>query len=184
MSLSKFAVIGVVVILTWSAVAQDAPSGKTLASTIDVYVFPKAAQDASQQSIDEVECYDWAVANAGVDPFELGKQAQADQEQAQQEMAAAEDVGKGAGVQGAARGAVAGAVVGEIVDDDAGKGAAYGAAAGGIASRRRGKRASAEAEQQADQQAEARQEATAEELENFKKAFSVCLEAQDYMVKY
>ena len=27
-------------------------------------------------------------------------------------------------------------------------------------------------------------DATAEELENFKKAFSVCLEAQDYMVKY
>jgi len=37
---------------------------------------------------------------------------------------------------------------------------------------------------QAAQQAEARQKATAEDLENFKKAFGVCLEAKDYMVKY
>ena len=28
------------------------------------------------------------------------------------------------------------------------------------------------------------EEATAEQLENFKKAFSVCLEAKDYLVKY
>ena len=40
--------------------------------------------------------------------------------------------------------------------------------------------------QEADQQSqdEAMQEATAEQLDNFKKAFSVCLEAKDYMVKY
>ena len=30
----------------------------------------------------------------------------------------------------------------------------------------------------------ARQQATAEQLENFKKAFSVCLEGKNYMVKY
>jgi len=30
----------------------------------------------------------------------------------------------------------------------------------------------------------ARKEATAEDLEYFKKAFSICLEATDYMVKY
>ena len=47
-----------------------------------------------------------------------------------------------------------------------------------------GRQAQAQAQQQAADQAEQRTEATAEELENFKKAFSVCLEAQDYMVKY
>ncbi len=30
----------------------------------------------------------------------------------------------------------------------------------------------------------AQQQATAEQINNFKKAFSVCLEAKDYMVKY
>lgn len=45
-----------------------------------------------------------------------------------------------------------------------------------------------QAEQQAQQQVEAqseqRVEATEEQLTNFKNAFSVCLEAKDYMVKY
>ena len=181
--MKNFAVIGLVLILPSLAFGQDGPSGKTLASTIDVYVFPKDAQDSAQQSTDEVQCYDWAVTNSGSDPFNLGKQEQAQQEQAQQEMAAAEDVGKGAAVGGAARGAAGGAVVGAIAGD-AGKGAAYGAATGAVVSRRRGKKANAQAQGQAAQQAEVRQEATAEDLENFNKAFSVCLEAKDYMVKY
>ncbi len=182
--MKKIAVIGIALILPLSVFGQDAPTGKTLASTIDVYVFPKNAQDASQQSIDEVECYDWAVTNAGGDPFDLGKQEQNDQAQAEHEMAAAQDVGRGSGVRGAARGAAAGAIIGEIADDDAGKGAAYGAAAGAVVSRRRGRMANADAQKQAAQQAEVRQEATAEDLGNFKKAFSVCLEAKEYMVKY
>ncbi len=49
---------------------------------------------------------------------------------------------------------------------------------------RQARQARGAAEQQAAQQAEARQKATAEDLENFKKAFGVCLEAKDYMVKY
>jgi hypothetical protein len=158
--------------------------GNTLASTIEVYVFPSSGQDASQQSMDEAECYDWAVDNTGSDPFELAEQEQADQQQAEQEMAAAETSGRGSGGRTALRGAAAGAVVGEIVDDDASKGAAYGAAAGAVAGRRRAKRSSAEAQQQAQQGAEAREEATAEDLENFKNAFSVCLEAKEYMVKF
>jgi len=137
--------------------------GQSLASSMDVYVFPGAGGD---------------------DPFDLAKQEEANQQQADQEMANAQQPIAGSGVRSGVRGAAAGAVVGEIVDDDAGKGAAYGAAAGAIAGRRRAKRANAEAEQQAAQNAETRQEATAEDLENFKKAFSVCLEAKDYMVKY
>ena len=36
----------------------------------------------------------------------------------------------------------------------------------------------------AEQQGQAKQQATAGQIENFKKAFSVCLEAKDYLVKY
>jgi len=102
---------------------------QSLASTMDVYVFPGAGQEATQQS-------------------------------------------------------AAGAIIGEIGDDDAGKGAAYGAAAGAVAGRRRARKSNAQAQEQAAQNAESRQEATAEDLVNFKKAFSVCLEAKEYMVKY
>ena len=49
-------------------------SGKTLASTLEVYVFPTEGQAADQQSKDEAACYSWAASNTGSDPFELQKQ--------------------------------------------------------------------------------------------------------------
>jgi len=42
---------------------------QSLAATIKVYVFPRAGQDAAQQSRDEAVCYDWATQQTGVDPF-------------------------------------------------------------------------------------------------------------------
>ena len=63
---------------------------QSLASTMDVYVFPGAGQEATQQSQDEKACYDWAVTNSGNDPFDLANQEQANQQQSQQEMANAQ----------------------------------------------------------------------------------------------
>ena len=163
-----------------TAQAQD----KSLSSTMEIFVFPTEGQDSSQQSKDEVECYEWAVGNAGVDPFDLSKQKEADQQQAQAEQQAAQQAGQGSGARGALRGAAAGALIGEIANDDASEGAAWGAAAGAVRGRRMGREAQAQAQQQAAAQAEQREQATAEQMENFKKAFSVCLEAKDYMVKY
>ncbi len=171
-------------VLPATANAQSGPSGKTLASTMDVYVFPKESQAADQQSRDEASCYEWAVGNSGSDPFELQKQQVAQAEQTEEAVAAAQQSGQGAGVKGAVRGAVAGAVIGEIVDDDASDGAAIGAAAGAIRSRRRARTARAEATKAAEQEGQAQQQATAVQIENFKKAFSVCLEAKEYLVKY
>jgi hypothetical protein len=164
--------------------AQTAPAPKTLAATMDVYVFPTTGQDASQQSQDEAACYQWAVQNTGNDPFALQKQAETQAQQTEQAKAQAQQAGKGAGAGGAVKGAAVGALVGEIANDDAGKGAAYGAAAGMIAGRRRGQAAQQQATQQAEQQGQKTQAATGEQIENFKKAFSVCLEAKDYMVKF
>ena len=60
-----------------------------------------------------------------------------------------------------------------------------------IAGRRRGRQASKQAQQQAEQQSQQQQQqsqkakaATAEQIENFKKAFSVCLEAKKYLVRF
>ncbi len=164
--------------------ADQAQGGSTLASAMDVYVFPTEGQETGQQSQDEAACYEWAVTNAGADPFELQKQSEAQAQQTEQSVAAAEQTGQGAGARGAVRGAAAGAIIGEIVDDDASKGAAYGAAAGAIRGRRQGRAAKEQATQQAAAQGEAQQAATEEQIGNFKKAFSVCLEAKDYLVKY
>ena len=171
---------------TTSLMAQEAgqPSGqKTLAATVGVYVFPAEGQDAATQSKDEAACYSWAVDNTKSDPFDLAKQAQQQQAQAEAAKAQVAKSGQGAGAAGAVGGAAVGALVGEIASNDAGKGAAYGAAAGLIAGRRRARRGKQEATQQIDQQNQQAQKATAEQVEGFKKAFSACLEAKDYVAK-
>jgi hypothetical protein len=157
---------------------------QSLASTLEVYVFPAKGQGSSQQSEDEAECYQWAVSNTGTDPFELSKQEAAGQQQAQADAQAAQQAGKGSGAGGAVAGAAAGALIGEIAHDDASEGAAWGAAVGAIAGRRRGKAAQQQTAAQAEQQAAAQQQAIAEQTSNFKKAFSVCLEGKNYLVKY
>ena len=175
------------------AIAQQ----KSLAAMMEVYVFPEQGQDASQQSMEESSCYNWATQQTGTDPFDLQKQAEQIQQEGEQAQAQADaskqqaqGAGAGAGAQGAVGGAAAGALVGAIAGD-AGKGAAIGATVGVIGGRRRGKQAQAQATSQAEaqgdqaaQQTEQAAAATADQIENFKKAFSVCLEAKDYMVKY
>ena len=177
--------LSICAIAGYAAAQSDPGSGqKTLAATMDVFVFPTEGQDASQQSKDEADCYTWAVQNAGTDPFQLQKQSEqqaAEAEAAKQEVQSA---GQGAGAAGAVKGAAVGALIGEIASDDPGKGAAYGAAAGLIAGRRQRARAQHQATEQIEQQSQQAQAATAEEMLNFKKAFSVCLEAKDYLVKY
>jgi hypothetical protein len=174
----------VVAILGAASLAPAQAQQKTLAATINVHVFPTEGQTAEQQSKDEAECYNWAVGNTGTDPFDLQKQAQQQQAQADQAKQQVDGASKGSGAAGAVGGAAVGALIGGIASDDAGKGAAYGAAAGLIAGRRRGRRAEAEAKQEIEQQSQKAQKATKEQIENFKKAFSVCLEAKDYMVRF
>ena len=178
--MTRFAVALACLALPLAAAGQS----QTLAATMEVYVFPTEGQDTAQQSMDEAECYEWAANSTGTDPFDIEKQQDADAQQAQAEQQAAQQAGQGSGARGAVRGAAAGALIGEIANDDASEGAAWGAAAGAIRGRRKGREAEMQAQQQAAAQAEQREEATEQQLTNFKNAFSVCLEAKDYMVKY
>lgn len=179
-TLARLVLAGLALAIPLGSLAQS----QSLASTMDVFVFPAKGQDSARQSQDETECYQWAVANSGTDPFDLAKQEQADQQQAQAEQQAAQQAGQGSGARGALRGAAAGALIGEIAHDDASEGAAWGAAAGAVRGRRQGRAAQQQAQAQAAGQSEQRSGATAQQLANFKNAFSVCLEAKEYMVKY
>jgi hypothetical protein len=180
--MKRLAVLLTALALATTAAAED--SRKTLASTIDVFVFPAEGQDAEQQSKDEVACYEWAVGNTGSDPFELAKQEQSDAQKAQAEKEAAKRAGQGAGGGSIVAGAAKGALIGEIANDDASEGAAWGAAAGMMRGRKKAREAQYSAQKQASSKTEQRERATDEQLANFKKAFSVCLEAKEYMVKY
>ena len=163
------------------AAAQD--GSKSLSSTLEIYVFPADGQAAEQQSKDEVECYNWAVSNTGSDPFDLQKQDAAVTAQAQEQVAQTQAATQGGGGRAAVKGAAAGALIGEVSGGDAGDSAAIGAAVGVVASRRRGRAANQQAQQQAAAAEAASHQATQEQTDNFKRAFSVCLEAKDYMVK-
>lgn len=159
-------------------------SQQSLSSTLNVYAFPSAGQSASQQSKDEGECYNWAVGSSGVDPFKQ-KQQQADAaNQAEATRQQAASATQGSGARGALRGAAAGAIVGEIANDDAGKGAATGAAVGAVGGRMRARARQQQAEQQAAAASEQTQQASEAQIGNFRKAFSACLEAKKYLVKY
>ena len=168
------------------AMAQTAvaPPGKTIAATMNVYAFPTKGQTPETQSVDEAACYDYAAKSTGADPFTLQKQSEAQAQQTEAAKQQASQAGKGAGAKGAVGGAAAGALIGEIASDDAGEGAAIGAAAGVVAGRRKAKRAQGQATAQAEAAGQQAQQATAAQLDNFKKAFSVCMEAKGYMVKY
>ena len=173
-----------ILVLPFVVLGQSEPSGQTLAATMEVYAFPKEGQDASQQSQDEVACYEYATSSTGSDPFQLAKQEDTNEQLADAEMAAAEATPDRASGRQLVRGAAAGALIGEVTGGDAGDSAAIGAAAVAVRGRRQGRAAQQQAEQQAAQQAEYREESTAGDLDNFKKAFSVCLEAKEYLVKF
>jgi hypothetical protein len=86
-----------------NGVAQE--SGKSLASTLEIYVFPAAGQAADQQSKDEAECYNWATSNTGSDLFELQKQSEQQAQQTEQQVQQAKTATQGAGAKGAVKGA-------------------------------------------------------------------------------
>ena len=140
-----------------------------ISQKMGLFVFPSNGQSKQQQKEDEFECYKWAVEQSGIDPLNLPKV----------EAAPVQSGPTGGAIRGAARGAAAGAAIGAITGD-AGDGAAVGAIAGGMSGRRQGKQAQAQANQQAQASAAASEQAI---KDNFKKAFSVCLEGKGYTLK-
>ena len=141
----------------------------SIAKGLNLYVFPTQNQDQATQDADEIACYKWAMEQTGYDPINP-PQIQAEQVDRSPD---------GAALKGAARGAAAGAAIGAIAGD-AGEGAAIGAAAGAM----RGRRAKAVGDEKEQQQKN--QEAAAKEkelLDNFKKAYSACMEGKGYTVK-
>jgi len=143
--------------------------GQSMAQSLGVYVFPANNQDQATQEADEMTCYKWAINQTGYDPLNppVVKGAEVDRSP------------DGRAVGGAARGAAGGAAIGAIAGD-AGKGAAIGALVGGVRGRR-SKVVGDEIQQQANDQAAAAK--SQELLNDYKKAFSACLEGKGYTVK-
>lgn len=139
-----------------------------ISKTGGMIVFPSNDQSQQKQKEDEFVCYQWALDQTGVDPLNLPKVEVETQSGP-----------TGGAVVGAAGGAAAGAAIGAIAGD-AGKGAAIGAVVGGL----RGRRAGQMAQDQQNQEAQSNATEAEENLKNqFKKAFSVCMEGKGYTIK-
>lgn len=152
--------------------AQDqaqAPANTSIATGLGLYVFPSQQQDQQTQESDEIACYNWAKQQTGVDPINPPQVAA-------QQVDRSPD---GSAIVGGAKGAAAGAAIGAIAGD-AGKGAAIGAVVGGLAGRR-SRMVGNEIEQQQNNQAAAAQQQ--QMMDNFKKAFTACMEGKGYTVK-
>jgi hypothetical protein len=181
--------------LTFQAQAQTSPdpapqtaaptpapaSGKDLASSAGLMVYPSQGQSAAQQAQDEAQCFSWARDQSGYDPMNPPPPPRAPLPSTDH----SDEVARGA-VGGAAVGAAGGALIGAIAGN-AGKGAGIGAAAGlltgGIRAHDREERdeesSKAQAQARLDEQHAALQELT----HKFRRAMSVCLEARGYATK-
>ncbi|WP_221407900.1 glycine zipper domain-containing protein [Xanthomarina spongicola] len=156
-----------IIIMSFNFAAKA--QSKSIASSIGLYVFPANNQDQATQDADEAACYKWAMNQTGFDPMNPTKVQAAQVDKSVD----------GTAVVGAAGGAAAGAAIGAIAGD-AGEGAAIGAILGGL----RGRRAKVSHDQQ--QQKQNNQAAANQEKamsDDYKKAFSACMEGKGYTVK-
>ena len=169
--IQHFFITGCMLVFAITVSGQDTiPASTTsIAKGLNMYVFPSQNQVQATQDADEIACYKWAMEQTGYDPI---NPPQIEAKQVDQSP-------EGHAVKGAARGAAAGAAIGAIAGD-AGKGAAIGATAGAMRGRRAKVAGDEKEQQQNNQEAAAKEKAM---LDDFKKAFSVCMEGKGYTVK-
>lgn len=165
-----------------AAVAQE-----SLSVAIGVHVFPAQGQDEVQQSKDEATCYNWATDRTGTDPFALSRQADQQQAASNQAMAEAQRAESGTTGRNAAQGALGGALVGAVFGSGSKgvwRGAAAGAATGAVVGGTRTRRAREDATEDVAEQSARNQAATQAQMDDFRTAFTTCLEAKDYIARF
>jgi YMGG-like Gly-zipper len=139
-----------------------------LSQSFGVYAYPAKGQSATQMANDESVCYKSARSKTGVDPANLPPAT-----------AAPAAVHQGGTVRGAAGGAAGGAAIGAVAGN-AGQGAAIGAVAGALAGRARQNQLNRAEAQYAQANAQAQR---SQSMNNFRRAYSACLESKGYTVK-
>ena len=164
-------------------------AAKSISSQLGLHAFPAKSQTREQQQTDELACYEWAEHDTGFEPVAALTAAQSAKNSPSPTGALTSGAPQGAGAKGAARGAAGGAAIGAIAGDP-GKGVAIGVATGGLRGRIAQKRAQAEAQQRAQQQAQQQSQQQAQAraqtqagLDDFRRAYSACMDAKGYSLK-
>jgi hypothetical protein len=161
-----FALLLTFVVLPGVGQQTNAPPVKGMASTVGLYVYPVKHQSATQQLTDESQCYDNAKVQTGFNPdaTTTGTKTQA--------QANTKD-------HDAAKGAARGAVISGATGGDPAAGAERGAIIGGVRSRRKDKQQS----EQAQKQDNASKTQEQQNMDNFKRSMTSCLDARGYSVR-
>jgi hypothetical protein len=136
-------------------------------------IYPGEGQTEEQQLTDQLECYRWATAQTGWDPYQAYDVLVEKGYVTKQTVEEAE----GGLVKGAARGALVGLAIGAIAGD-AGKGAAIGAAAGGLGGGMRSRRKQEAAQSEMDQAIDAFNR----QLEKWDSNYTACMTGKKYTV--
>jgi hypothetical protein len=145
---------------------QSQPPVKGMASTVGLFVYPQKKQSATQQLTDESQCYDNAKTQSGFNPdaTTTGSQTQAQNNTKD---------------HGAAKGAARGAAISGATGGDPAAGAERGAILGGVRSKHKEK----QKDEQAQKQADATKTQEQQNMDNFKRSMSACLDARGYSVR-
>jgi hypothetical protein len=164
--LKRIAISGFVLLLGAGAAAQtNPPPIKGMASTVGLYVYPKNQQSNMQQLTDESQCYSNAKTQTGYNPDATTT-------------APAPKDDKSGGDHDVAHGAARGAAISGATGGDAIAGARRGAMLGSIKAKRQQKQEQEEEQKQADAS-----KSTNQQLDNFKRSLSACLDSRGYSVK-
>lgn len=161
--------IALILIITVIGINQTYAQSTGISKKLGVYIFPSNNQDEETQEADIALCYKWAMEQTNYDPLNPPVV----------EAAPVDTTPDGAAVKGAAVGAAGGAAIGAVTGDP-GEGAAIGAIVGGLRGRM-AKRGAEVAQEQSNNQAAANY--SAELLNDYKKAFTACMEGKGYTVK-
>lgn len=135
----------------------------------ELYIYPAGGQSNEQMDKDKYECYNWAKTDSGFDPM-AAPTATSPPPEGQKKSG------------GVAKGGLAGAATGAIIGDNR-TAARRGAVTGGLIGGVRQSSHNQKVEQQQQQHAEQQASTSANNRDNYNRAYSACLEGRGYSVK-
>lgn len=145
---------------------------QSVAVSLGLFVYPSSDQEPDQQRTDEQECYTWASETTGINPRQPPS--------SQAPVSAPQEDTAQAAASTAARSAARNVLIANATDNDwedaAALGLVFGSSRGARNARRRNEQAQSEAV--AEQQA-----ASQQEVQQFKNAFSACIEGRGYTIR-
>ena len=145
---------------------NNPPPVKGMANTVGLYAYPQKNQSATQQLNDEQQCYNNAKTQTGFNPDATTTGSQSQTQNNSKDHGAAKGAARGAAISGATGG-------------DPAEGAERGAMVGAARTRRKEQ----QQEQQVQKQANATKTQEQQNMDNFKRSMSACLDARGYSVR-